>query len=140
MPGALRVANFTVSRYIMKYWPLWAVLVIAALAAGCRKHEPAAATTPTNSASADAATPADEAPTRGPGIAPPPTAVTVPDTGDTKATLSQLSLELRKYVLRTKSAPSSFEDFVAKSQVQAPPPPAGKKYALQSGAVVLVNR
>ena len=66
--------------------------------------------------------------------------IVIPDTGDTSATLGQLSLELRKYVLRTRSAPKSFEEFQAKSQLEAPPAPAGKKYAIQGSAVVLVKR
>ena len=63
----------------------------------------------------------------------------VPDTGDINATLHDLSLELRKYVVRTRSIPKTFEEFAAKSQVQMPPAPAGKKYAIQGQAVVLVK-
>ncbi len=56
------------------------------------------------------------------------------------ATLNQLSLELRKYVVSTRSVPKDFEEFAAKSRVQIPPAPAGKKYAIQGQAVVLVKR
>ncbi len=56
------------------------------------------------------------------------------------ARLAQLSLELRRYVIRTRSVPRSFEEFASKSQLQAPPAPSGKKYAIQGQAVVLVNR
>ena len=42
--------------------------------------------------------------------------------------LEQLSLELRKYVVRTRSVPRNFENFITKYNVQAPAPPAGKKY------------
>jgi outer membrane PBP1 activator LpoA protein len=64
----------------------------------------------------------------------------IQDQADPNAVLAQLSLELRKYVVRSRSVPKNYEEFIAKSQVQAPPPPAGKKYAIQNKAVVLVNR
>jgi len=73
-------------------------------------------------------------------MAPAPTAVLIPDSGDVNATLNQLSVELRKYVVGTRSVPKDFEEFAAKSHMQAPPPPAGKKYAIKDQAVVLVKR
>ncbi len=73
---------------------------------------------------------------------PPPPAgtVVVSDQGGVNATLEQLSLELRKFVVRTRSVPKSYEEFIAKSNVQAPPPPAGKKYAIENKEIVLVRR
>jgi len=62
------------------------------------------------------------------------------DAADPSVALQQLSQELRNYVVRTRSVPRSFEDWVGKSQVEAPPPPAGQKYAIQGQAVVLVKR
>ncbi len=70
----------------------------------------------------------------------PPAAVVIPDNGDLNATLNQLSLELRKYVVRTRSVPKDFDDFIARSHVQAPTPPTGKRYAIQDQAIVLVKR
>ena len=67
------------------------------------------------------------------------TTVVVSD-GGINATLKQLSLELRKYVVRTRSVPRNFEEFIAKSNVQAPAPPPGKKYAIENKAVVLVEK
>jgi len=64
----------------------------------------------------------------------------VADTGDLTTTLNSLSLELRKYVVRTHKIPKDFDDFIAKSQVQAPAPPAGKKYAIQGQEIVVVKR
>jgi len=66
--------------------------------------------------------------------------IAIADTGDVNATLHQLSLELRRFVVRTRTVPRTFEEFVAKSQAQIPPPPAGKKYAIEGQAVVLVKR
>lgn len=103
-----------------------ASLLVAMLAAGCSKHGAN-----------------DEAPPAPKGSAPmnpPPAAVVIPNTGDVTANLNQLSLELRKYVVRTRSVPKDFDDFIAKAHVQAPPPPAGKKYAIEHQAVVLVKR
>ena len=119
-------------------------LLSAVLVGGCSKREPTLGTnTATNTPQADgsAATPAAAPPSRGPGAtAPPATGAVIPDSGDVNATLNRLSLELRKYVVGTRSVPKNFEDFIAKSHVQAPPPPAGKKYAIQDQAVVLVKR
>ena len=70
----------------------------------------------------------------------PPAATTIPDSGDPNATLQQLTQALRDYVVRTRSVPKNFEEFAAKSQVSFPAPPAGKKYAIQGQAVVLVKQ
>ena len=68
-----------------------------------------------------------------------PEAVVV-ESSDMTTALKQLSRELRNYVVRTRSVPRDFAEFAAKSHLQAPPPPAGKKYAIQGHAVVLVKR
>jgi hypothetical protein len=110
-------------------------VVAVLLASGCSKHQPAAAPEP--SAGADTAPPSP----RAPGFLSDTSAVAVVnETGNMDATLAQLSAELRRYVIGTRTVPRSFEDFAAKSRLQAPPPPAGKKYAIQGQAVVLVNR
>ena len=117
-----------------------ALPLAAALAAGCSKHEPAAGA-PTAPADPSAVAPGAAPPSRGPGtMAPSPTGAVISDSGDINATLTKLSLELRKYVIGTRSVPKDFEDFIAKSHVQAPSPPAGKKYAIKDQAVVLVKR
>jgi hypothetical protein len=119
----------------------WALVLVAALMVGCSKQKPAAgAGTATNTAPADATAPAQPS-SRGPGaMAPPPTGAVIADTGDVNATLNRLSLELRRFVVSTRTVPKNYEDFAAKSHVQAPPPPPGKKYAIQDQAVVLVKR
>ena len=70
----------------------------------------------------------------------PAPAVVIPEGGDVNATLQQLTLALRDYVVRTRSVPKNFEEFAAKSQVRFPLPPAGKKYAIQGQEVVMVKR
>jgi hypothetical protein len=116
---------------------LWVLVLLAAvLVVGCKKQEPATAVPgasdgPMAPASPRGPGPAAEAPTNGTVIA---------DTGDVNATVQQLTQELRDYVLRSRSVPKNFEEFVAKSQVRFPPAPSGKKYAIEGQAVVLVKR
>jgi len=69
-----------------------------------------------------------------------PATIAPPETSDMSATLQELSRELRKYVVSTRSVPKNFEEFVAKSHVQIPAAPAGQKYKIQGQAVVLVRR
>ena len=64
----------------------------------------------------------------------------IPDSGDVNATLQQLTLALRDYVVSTRSVPENFEEFAAKSKTGFPQPPAGQKYAIQGQKVVLVKR
>jgi hypothetical protein len=119
-------------------------LLLVGLAIGCKKpNETSSALAPANATGTDPGTPSGPAPpsSRGPGpslTAPAP--AVIQEQADPDAALAQLSTELRKYVVRTRSVPKNFEDFLAKSQVQAPPPPAGKKYAIQNQAVVLIKR
>ena len=65
--------------------------------------------------------------------------IAAPQNSDMSATLQELSRELRKYVVSTRSVPKSFEEFVAKSRVEIPPAPAGRKYKIQGHAVILVK-
>jgi hypothetical protein len=118
---------------------LFALLLVASLAAGCKKEEPAPGTgaAPLDQSGVSSSAPPSP---RGPG----PMATTPPttigsDAGNIEATLTQLTSELRNYVLHTRSVPRNFEEFIAKSGVQAPAPPPGKKYAIQKKAVVLVK-
>jgi hypothetical protein len=117
------------------------LLGMALAAGGCSKHQPVAGTNSATNADLSPSTPGAPYGPRGSAPAPPPPAAAViADSGDVNATLSQLSLELRKYVVRTHIVPKDFDDFIARSRVQAPPPPAGKKYAIQAQAIVLVKR
>jgi hypothetical protein len=115
-------------------------LLAVGIAVGCKKsNEPpsGAAAATEQAAGAESAPPSP----RGPGPMPPaPTPAVIEAQANLTATLDQLSAELRKYVVRTRSVPKDFEDFLAKSQIQAPAPPAGKKYAIRNQAVVVVNR
>jgi hypothetical protein len=76
-------------------------------------------------------------PSMNPGA--PPEPVVLPEAGSTEANLNQLSHALRKYVAGSRSVPKDFNDFLTKSGVQAPPPPAGKKYVIQGQIVTLAD-
>jgi hypothetical protein len=69
-----------------------------------------------------------------------PEPIVVPDGGSTEANLNQLSIALRKYIAGTHSVPKDFNDFLAKSGVQPPPAPPGKKYVIQGPAVGLADQ
>src|SRR6516164_1217915 len=82
---------------------LGAVLVASAVM-GCKKEAPEASPQPP-SGEASAAEPSPR------GLAPAPnnpTPVVVSSEGDINATLTQLALELRKYVVRTHKVPKNF--------------------------------
>lgn len=115
------------------------ILVIPLFASGCEKRTEAPVTPRSDAAAAEANAAPGSQPSGTPDQ-PASATIVVPESGDVNVTLGQLSLELRKYVVRTRTAPKSFEEFLAKSHVQAPAAPIGKKYAVQSGSVVLVNR
>ena len=113
--------------------------LVAALATSCKKHGAGAAS---NAVPADPSEPA-AAGVRSPGapvpIAYAPPTIAAPENSDMSATLQQLTRELRRYGVSTRSVPQSFEEFIAKSHLQTPPAPAGKKYKIQGRAVVLVK-
>ncbi len=113
------------------------VIMAAALATACKRGEKAPVA---QTAAAETNSVMPRSP-RGPGSMPDAEApAVIADTGDTSAVLDQLSAELRRYVISTRSVPKNFEDFAAKSKVQFPAAPAGKKYAIKSQQVVLVKK
>jgi hypothetical protein len=81
--------------------------------------------------------PAGQFPGRPVAPAPPPAVIPAPVNGNMSATLNELSLQLRMYVGRTRTAPKSFGEFIANSGISAPEPPNGMHYAIASGQVVL---
>ena len=120
-------------------------LTACAWVTGCQRHStPSRAGGDTNTTAPGSAAAASEAPPspRGPGPmpGPPAGAVVVSDLEGVNSALEQLSVELRKYVVRTRTVPKTYEEFISKSNVQAPEPPPGKKYAIQNQAIVLVKR
>ena len=113
-------------------------LSLLALAAGCKKKETAPAPPQATADQPPANPPSPRGPVTIGTVTPAP--VVIPAADNINDTLNQLSTELRRYVVRTRSVPKNFEEFIAKSLVQAPAAPDGKKYAIQNHAVVLVTR
>jgi hypothetical protein len=112
----------------------WGFVCLLASLAGCGRgaKDPALATAPAP----------EQASPRGPirlTEAPPPAPV-IQETNDVNATLQELTVALRDYVVRTRSVPKNFEEFASKSQAQFPQPPAGNKYAIKDQQVVLEKR
>jgi hypothetical protein len=108
------------------------LLLLAGVAVSCGKQQPGAgAGLPTAPPSPRGPGPMSESSTN---------PVVIAESGDINATLQQLTQELRDYVVRTRSIPKSFEEFIAKSQVRFPPPPDGKKYAIEGQTIVLSKR
>jgi hypothetical protein len=105
------------------------------LSGGCSKKAEANAPAPaaTNQTQADGAPigpPEMPAPQVQPGTPPP----TVSDP-------AELNRELRKWILRNRRTPKDFNDFASTAGIQVPPPPEGKRYAIDKTMhVVLVKR
>jgi hypothetical protein len=55
------------------------------------------------------------------------------------ADLKQLNHAYISWILQNKRRPKSFEDFVAMSGIQIPPPPAGKKYVIDKHGFINVE-
>jgi hypothetical protein len=90
--------------------------LLAAALTACKKQETASGSQ-TASAEQPGTTGQEVAPTRAPApLVAAPVTVSAAENGDINTTLAQLSLELRKYVLGTKSAPKTFEEFSQKVQ------------------------
>lgn len=104
------------------------ILLLVFVLAGCKKAPP-----PTAEALASRRPPSPYETS-----APPP--IIIADSGDVNANLNQLSLALRKYIAGSHRLPKDFDDFVAKSGVQPPPPPSGKRYLIQGQVIVLANQ
>jgi hypothetical protein len=106
-------------------------ILLFILLSGCKK-EPAV--------SANAPAPQESA---APGPAPTPTEpiiVQPADNGNIDATLAELTHELHKAMVGRRLK-RDFDEFVAIRNVKVPPPPPGKKYAIDSHwKVILVNK
>ena len=55
--------------------------------------------------------------------------------------LANLTRELRRWIVKTKQRPASFEEFASAAKLTVTPAPAGKKYAISGEMrVILVNK
>ncbi len=111
---------------------LMTAIVLTFFAAGCGKKG-----IPTDSAQSSATQQSTA-----PGPAPTPAErVTIQpaENGDINATLTQLTKELHRTMVGRRLN-RNFDEFVALRNLQKPPPPPGKKYAIsQQWKVILVN-
>lgn len=113
-------------------------VLMALVLSGCGKKPtpPVEPPTATDSAPAPAVTVAQ--PTRPPVASTAPRSqLSLPADATAQAAAEQLSIELRRYVLATRTIPKDFNDFVARHPMKFPPAPAGKSYAIEDGKVVL---
>ena len=116
-------------------------LLAAVPLCGCHKKNAAPAAPPEPAAApATAPNPAGpDVPAHGPPVAQalPPTSQSIAANATAEAVAEKLTAELRRYVAYTRTIPKSFEDFAARDPIKFPPAPAGKKYVIANGAVVL---
>lgn len=119
-----------------------ALAVVLLAAPGCKKKSDAAAS---GSGVSSPSAPAAESAANG-SDSKRPTMATQGDSAAAKASydnpnLATLTRGVRRWVAANRQVPASFEDFTAKSGINAPPPPAGKKYALSKEMrVILVDK
>jgi len=53
----------------------------------------------------------------------------------------EMNRDVRRWLLRNRRAPKDFAEYAASATIQIPPPPAGKKYALDKHLhVILVSQ
>jgi hypothetical protein len=70
-----------------------------------------------------------------------PQQLELPKDANTDAVLAELNYQLKRWIVRNQRVPANFEEFVSSAQIQVPPPPAGKKYAMgKQVKIELVNR
>ena len=125
------------------FWKPWGQVLTLGLAAGilvsgCHKKsaaqapppEPAAGPTTGGAPAAPAA--------HGPVAQPlPASSQTIAANANADEVAGQLTQELQRYVVYTRSIPKNFEEFTARDPIKFPPPPPGKKYVISDGKVVL---
>lgn len=112
-------------------------------AAGCgKKDNPSATASPTPTDASQPTTPPETATAAAPSNPvylpplPAPGGTAITDKGET--VLQQLNHAVIQYRIRNHHVPGSFEEFVASANIQAPPPPAGKKYAINNRGLIVV--
>ncbi len=111
---------------------LGGLVLLAGLAVGCHKSAPVAVAPPPTSLD-----PARDAAPQPTDLPLNPQMQTIAPGQDTEAVLGQLTAELRRYVRYTHTPPHTFEEFASKDPITYPPPPAGKKYVIAAGQVIL---
>ena len=113
------------------------VLTAIIFSAGCGKSKPPTAQAPPPVTDTNL-TPAANVP-GAPVSTPPP--VEIAANPDGSVDLKALNHAYVGWIVQTRRAPSSFEDYVAMSGAKVPPPPPGKKYVIdKNGFINLANQ
>lgn len=137
--GSARCAGCQTTRGRVFYLVL--VLGVAMFIVGCGKkseNPPAGATMAPPQSNQAVVPPSSPAP--GGNSQPVPAAAPATNTDTASTNLKELNHALTRWVVQNHQRPTSFEDFVARSNIQVPPPPAGKKYVIKRGFIVLENQ
>jgi hypothetical protein len=111
---------------------LVAVLMMATAACGCKKSQPANVQTPTPPvADASQATPTMPQ-------APQPVSLPaiIPADPAGGADLKALNRAYIGWIVKNRQRPKSFDEYIALSGVQVPPPPTGKKYVIDKNGFI----
>jgi len=130
--GLIRLDTLTATRCRSALLGVLALIAIT-LSTGCNKSKPSTAQAPspvtdTNLAAANMP--------GAPVSTPPPVEIAAnPDGG---VDLKALNHAYTGWIVQTRRAPSSFEDYVAQSGVKVPPPPPGKKYVIDKNGFINV--
>lgn len=112
-----------------------ALLTALAVLAGCSKSKPPTAQAPPPVADTNIAA----AVMPGAPVSTPPPVVIAPNP-DGGVDLKALNHAYIGWIVQTRRAPKSFEDYVAMSGAKVPPPPPGKKYVIDhNGFINLAN-
>lgn len=115
---------------------LSAALVAAFISIGCKKSTPPVAVEQVPAA-AEVQPASNQAPVSH------PVATTVPPAAQPAAgpDLGELNRGMIRWIVANRRRPNNFEDFAATANIVIPPPPAGKKYIIDSTMhIQLVNR
>ena len=121
-------------------------LALALLAAGCGSKHSAPAANPTTAEAQATEAGTNEtppSPTTPPVEAPPVPGTATDDAAQASGppNLEAITLQLHHWIGAKQRLPRNFEEFAASESSKIPPPPAGKKYAINSQwRVVLVDR
>ena len=111
-------------------------LAIPLLATGCGKQSQTPAPTASTPQDINASQPAPATPAPAVNSEPAPAATATNALPD----LRTLNQALLGWIIQNRRHPANFEEFAASANIQIPPPPAGKKYILNSrGLISLVN-
>jgi hypothetical protein len=114
-----------------------ALALFAGGSGGCSKDPE----TPVQPETPEVVQPTNAALPAGAAAAQPGAVLDVPAGADPQTVTAELEREVRKWILRYRRTPRSFEEFISTTPMQIPPPPPGKKYVLtREMKVVLENR